>query len=89
LNGDVDGTDLDFWQAGYGSGASHAQGDADDDMDVDGKDFLIWQRQFTSDLNLFAVQKAVPEPATGMMLMLGIAIVFTGGRTAVSKLNAA
>ena len=39
-----------------------AHGDADDDNDVDGADFLIWQRQLGSKL---AIQLAVsvPEPS--------------------------
>jgi hypothetical protein len=76
LDGDVDDTDLDLWQAGNGSGTLHADGDADGDMDVDGRDFLLWQRQFTGDLGLLAVQTAVPEPATSLLLILGMVTVF-------------
>ncbi len=45
---DVDGDDLNLWQAGYGtsSGAAIDDGDADADGDVDGFDFLVWQRNF-------------------------------------------
>lgn len=47
-DGNVDGTDLGLWQAGYGttSGAKRSDGDADRDGDVDGHDFLAWQRGF-------------------------------------------
>ena len=47
-DGDVDGDDLDRWQAGFAmpSGAELGDGDADADTDVDGNDFLAWQRNF-------------------------------------------
>ncbi len=47
-DGVIDDLDLQAWQAGYGilwTYGVHAQGDADFDGDVDGRDFLIWQRQ--------------------------------------------
>lgn len=65
---DVDDVDLATWEAGYGAGATHAQGDADRDGDVDGRDFLIWQRQYTG--SIFAEYAAVPEPATGLLTFL-------------------
>jgi hypothetical protein len=47
-NNVVDADDLAIWQANYGTvnTATQSQGDADDDFDVDGRDFLAWQRQF-------------------------------------------
>ena len=45
-SGLVDATDLGVWQIGYGTGIAHNQGDADGDADVDGRDFLAWQRQY-------------------------------------------
>ena len=52
-DGDVDRADLTTWQNGYGiTGATdYHQGDADGDQNVNGKDFLIWQRQFTDNLS--------------------------------------
>jgi hypothetical protein len=44
-SGAVDGADLDAWEAGFGTGTTKAQGNADGDGDVDGHDFLLWQRQ--------------------------------------------
>jgi hypothetical protein len=47
-DGVIDDLDLAAWQEGYGirwTYGVHAQGDADFDGDVDGRDFLIWQRQ--------------------------------------------
>jgi T5SS/PEP-CTERM-associated repeat protein len=82
-------------------------GDFDIDSDVDGFDFLQWQRGESpnplsqSDLDdwqdnfgnvaspITAASTTVPESATWLMLMLGMAIMLTGGRTLVSKLNSA
>jgi hypothetical protein len=78
-------------------------GDFDFDGDVDGGDFLAWQRGKSSnppsqsDLDDWrasfgavassaaAASTGVPEPATWIMLMLGMATLFTVRRTAVSK----
>ncbi|MCA9187250.1 MAG: lamin tail domain-containing protein [Pirellulaceae bacterium] len=48
-DGNVNAADLTIWQNGLGTltNAAHAQGDADGDRDVDGIDFLAWQRAFT------------------------------------------
>ncbi|QEG33933.1 hypothetical protein [Bythopirellula goksoeyrii] len=59
-SGMVDGEDLPFWQGAYGL---NADGDADDDNDSDGADFLVWQRQYGT-FPLAANSTAVPEPAT-------------------------
>ena len=66
MNGAVNQSDLNSWRNGFGQvvGAAHPQGDADEDGDVDGADYLIWQRQLgnppppTSGAAAF-----VPEPA--------------------------
>ncbi|WP_146447956.1 hypothetical protein [Bythopirellula polymerisocia] len=71
-DGDVDGDDLNRWQANYATGSTHMQGDADDDSDVDGRDFLIWQRQYGSGVPLVAAQAAVPEPSTCALLMISV-----------------
>jgi hypothetical protein len=67
--GGVDGQDLALWKAGYGivSGANHHDGDADGDFDVDGADYLVWQRQLGSS-SAVAATGAIPEPATWMLL---------------------
>ncbi len=43
----VTADDLPLWRTGLGAlgGATQGQGDADRDTDVDGADFLLWQRQ--------------------------------------------
>lgn len=77
--------------------------DFDIDGDVDGADFLTWQRGESpnplsqSDLAdweanygtvapLTATSTTVPEPATGLMLTLGMVVMIAGCRTAVSEL---
>jgi hypothetical protein len=52
----VDSLDLAIWRDAFGE---DALGDADGDLDSDGEDFLIWQRQLTG-----AGISAVPEPMT-------------------------
>jgi hypothetical protein len=65
FNGDwaVDGIDLAYWQTDFG--ASGGSCDADYDGDVDGADFLIWQRQqYTGATNISVAAMSVPEPAS-------------------------
>jgi endonuclease/exonuclease/phosphatase family metal-dependent hydrolase len=59
----VDNADLTAWQNGYGiaNGATRAQGDANGDGRVDGRDFLVWQQQYTAAAPTFV---SVPEPGT-------------------------
>ena len=46
-NGIVDRIDLQYWIANFGKiKALHPEGDANGDAIVNGKDFLVWQRQF-------------------------------------------
>ncbi len=76
-DGDVGGDDLDDWEANYGTvgTATHRQGDADGNRSIDGVDFLTWQLQFgmgVSD-NHAALRSTVPEPATGSLLLMGLA----------------
>jgi hypothetical protein len=67
----VDADDLAAWRVGFGTlnSATHMQGDADGDFDVDGADFLGWQRQLDSGL----ATRAVPEPAAQLMMGLVLA----------------
>jgi hypothetical protein len=71
-DGDVDGADLALWSAGFGTigTATHMQGDADADLDADGADFLVWQQDLGNGATL-ATAAAVPEPATGILFVLG------------------
>jgi len=74
LGNGVDGTDLDFWNAGYGTAgdALLTDGDFDADADTDGADFLQWQREF--DTGVTAHQSVavttVPEPTSLTMLAM-------------------
>ena len=65
----VDAADLANWKANFGASgvATHAQGDADGDRDVDGSDFLVWQRQLGSGAPASPSTASVPEPATLML----------------------
>jgi hypothetical protein len=71
-DGFVNSEDLALWTAGYGASgaATHPQGDADHDLDVDGADFLAWQRQLSSS-SAASAQTAVPEPAAFILTVIG------------------
>jgi hypothetical protein len=58
----VNATDFGIWATGFGTatGAAKANGDANNDQDVDGGDFLVWQREFGASLPV----AAIPEPGT-------------------------
>ena len=70
-DGDVDANDLTAWRVGAGltTVAAHWQGDADQDGDADGFDLLVWQQQLGS---VTSPAQAVPEPAMGMLLAVGV-----------------
>jgi hypothetical protein len=86
-DGDVDGNDLTKWELSFGA---DDMADADNDNDSDGKDFLFWQRQHGSGItSLTAAGTAVPETASGILLMLGMVVILTGSRMVVPKLNSA
>jgi hypothetical protein len=75
----VDSLDLAAWKAGFGTatGATHAKGDADSDMDVDGADFLVWQRELGLAGSGVA---AIPEPEAAVLLLTGVAATFSRRR---------
>ena len=69
FNGDsvVNALDLAEWRTDFNtSGGS----DADNDLDSDGADYLIWQRQLGQPAALPSIS-AVPEPATAGLLSAG------------------
>jgi len=78
IQGDgVDGADLGFWSAGFGiNDALLVDGDFDLDTDVDGADFLKWQRQFGSGVPALSAAAAVPEPSSITLLAI---LAATGG----------
>ncbi|MEM8947100.1 MAG: hypothetical protein AAGD11_18145, partial [Planctomycetota bacterium] len=72
-SGAVDGRDFLAWQMGFGtsSGALPADGDADNDHDVDGDDLAIWLNQHGS--LALAASVGVPEPST--LLIIAVALL--------------
>jgi hypothetical protein len=72
-DGDVDDDDLSQWEGDYGN---NGDSDADGDGDSDGDDFLKWQQNFGTGVELVAASTAVPEPASYLLLILGL--VFSG-----------
>jgi hypothetical protein len=84
-DGDVDGHDLVEWRTGFGTSgtASHIQGDADGDQDVDGVDFLILQRQLGSPASV-AATAAIPEPAALTLVVSPALARFLRRRIAMS-----
>jgi hypothetical protein len=73
FNGDdfVNAADLAAWTQDFGlpADAAHSQGDADYDLDVDGRDFLVWQRQFFPSPSSTDAAP-VPEPAAACLAIL-------------------
>lgn len=65
--------DFNVWQEHYGmlSTATQEQGDTNADDDVDGHDFLTWQRQLSGE-SMSLAANVVPEPSTVMLLLLAI-----------------
>jgi arabinogalactan endo-1,4-beta-galactosidase len=73
FDGLVDGGDLEVWSSLYGQSGHALDADGDRDGDVDGRDFLFWQRNFTGSEVLSAV--SVPEPNT--LALLGVLLIAT------------
>lgn len=65
-DGKVNALDLAAWKTAFG--ATNV-GDADNDNDSDGADYLLWQRQFGSGGASSAAATAVPEPAAAALLI--------------------
>ena len=69
----VNGADLTMWKGAFGL---NANGDADGDNDSDGRDFLIWQRNFGATSSLPAGNgafAAVPEPSAALAAIISAA----------------
>ncbi len=81
---DTDADDLATWQANYGAfgtaGTLKEMGDADNDGDVDGADFLELQIEFGVGVDAIQPVRSVPE-ATSLSLLL------IGGMARVSSLR--
>jgi autotransporter-associated beta strand protein len=68
----VDSADLTIWSSNVGliGSGTTALGDANGDLNVDGSDFLVWQREFTGNA---APVNAIPEPSAAALTIFGIA----------------
>ena len=86
-NGVVDGMDLIALSMNLGSAASatKSQGDADVDSDVDGADFLIWQRQRGFPSSETANLLSVPESDGGLSLAIGLVVMCVSRTKAGSR----
>jgi len=72
----VDAADLATWRTGFGSTlGTFASGNLDVDGDTDGADFLLWQRQLGTHTLSVAVGQAVPEPLSGALFALALAVL--------------
>jgi hypothetical protein len=80
-NGMVAAADLANWKAGFGrlTGAEPVNGDADEDNDVDGHDFLVWQRRLGSSQSAPAAG-VVPEPSAAMLVAGGALAILASRR---------
>lgn len=72
----VDQEDLSIWNTNYGQSvnATNALGDTDGDFDVDGMDFIAWQREFDFVASAKpAISSRVPEPTA--LLSFAVALL--------------
>jgi hypothetical protein len=77
-DGDADGFDYLKWQRGESPNL------------LSQSDLALWEASYGNiDSPITATSTSIPEPATGIMLLIGMSALLTGGRTAVSKLNSA
>ena len=86
FNGDlgVDGSDLGFWQQGFGTSGNTAlqiNGDANFNTVINGADFFEWQLQFGSDMATFSGANSPPQTGTASVpeprsIYLLVAVVF-------------
>ena len=79
-DGHVDGSDFLTLQRGFGLGTTFAEGDATLNSTIDGLDHTIWEMQYSTGGPILAPVAAVPEPASALMVMLGV-VAFTAGAT--------
>lgn len=80
LDGSVNSLDLGIWQTNYGSFGGWSKGDFDGSGEVDGRDFLIWQRYVGFTAVPLANAHAVPEPSTERILMFLVVVSLAKAR---------
>jgi len=76
----VNGADLVTWKGAFGV---NANGDADGDNDTDGRDFLIWQRNFGA-TSAGGTVTTTPEPTT-LTLLAGSAALTSYARRRLGR----
>ena len=80
-NGKVNGEDLSNWKTGVGPApVTGSQGDSDGDLDADGADFLVWQRQVGFQASPSPELAVVPEPDAFFLVVAGSLGVVVGRR---------
>jgi len=79
-DGDVDSPDLARMFASFGQSVPPwSLGDCDGDGDVDGGDFMYWQRNVSRGASHMAPASAVPEPqSTALTVMVAFAVACFG-----------
>jgi len=84
-SGTVNAGDLAIWKTNFATatGATLSMGDADGDQDVDGADFLIWQRNVGGT----AAVSAVPEPAASALIVIALVGGAAAKRSAGARLR--
>ena len=85
----VNDADLHQWETHHGlsqsPGTAKVFGDADDDGDVDGRDFLFWQRGFGTSPTGEVAATATPEPAGFVLLGFGGIVLGVWGARDASR----
>lgn len=86
-NGVVNSADLTILRNNYGmsQGAFFDDGDADMDGDVDGADYLLWQRSFGQPAPPLGAINAIPEPASAIIAALGCLLLATRRRLSLTR----
>lgn len=81
-DGAIDRDDLALWEATYASTvAIGTAADGNSDREINGRDFLAWQRTVTGGVPLQSTSP-VPEPTTATMVTIAIALVLSRSRRA-------
>jgi hypothetical protein len=77
-DGFVNSADLELWRGAYGMSDV---GDADGDLDSNGADFLLWQRELLAPATL-STAHAVPEPGAALLAAMTSAALIAARRRA-------
>ena len=85
-DGAVNDRDLTAWRTGFGmsGNAGRMNGDSEGDLDVDGADFLIWQRQ--QGAGQLDAARLISEPS-GMSLLLIVLVISKTPRSCIQGID--